>query len=145
MVYNNMEVFDPTAFGLSTEYCKKRRGGSASINRIYVLNSRSGKTKDGEPRTTLRIVFPVKTAERIIEEIGETCNFSFDGNSGTWYLWPGNSRKFSRNGSQGAHLHLSVETAKKDYLKLMGSFERLYLRVDSRGNHVRLIPTGERD
>lgn len=131
---NGKPVFDPAEFGLSDRFNTKSQLGSS--DKCYVRNYDSEKSS-----MVLRI--NGNTGRKIIEALGNRINFDFDKN-GSIFVWSGNARKLSKS-QKGDSYTISMDVAKSEYVRLVGTFKRLYLSPEFHGTHVEFKQTGERD
>ena len=137
-VSDHMEKFDPSAFGLTGKYIGSGRGGKRTEGKNYIIKQRNGKN-----RMTLSIVLANPVANRVEELISDNVNFDFN-KDGIVFLWKGKSRHITKQ-SNRRRATISVGSMYEDYTKHMGDFRRLYIKPEYCGNHIKLIPTGERD
>lgn len=132
------KIFKPEDFGFNMSFSKKAAG-----------NTKRGCYVTTDNGNNLKLVIDAETYERAKDMFGDRVCFGMD-NKGRILLTNASGsfgRKMSKNSKYGLKATISIGTMTDDYIRLMGTFKRLYLesQVYHGGDGIVLTPTGEID
>ena len=133
-------TFDPSRFGVKKI---EKAGHGEAVHGCYLRLS-----KTGERSMALEIVMDKEATDFVMSKFGDRVDAGFD-EKGRVFVWrpDGAGRKLSQRAKGSAKTSVSLASATKDYMDLMGTFRRLYVSWDAYagGEAVVFTPTGERD
>lgn len=131
--------FKPEDFGFDMSFSKRASGNHK--RGCYVTTDANGKN--------LKLVIDAETYDRALDMFGDRVCFGMDGKGRILLTDAIGSfgRKMSKSTKYGVKATLSIGTMTDDYVRLMGTFKRLYLeaQVYHGGDGIVLTPTGEID
>lgn len=133
------KIFKPEEFGFDMSFSKRAAGNTK--RGCYVATDANG--------GNLKLVIDAATYDRAKDMFGDRVCFGMD-NKGRILLTNANGsfgRKMSKSTKYGLKATVSIGTMTDDYIRLMGTFKRLYLesQVYHGGDGIVLTPTGEVD